>query len=402
MMFELSGLPESIDCRLPSLCRIGYSFFIIRSVLGMGNMNTLLLSHQDLQEIVRRVGIDKLMDDLIDRLTSALVLFDEDKTEIPVRTGFHYDTPVTGLIEWMPLLQKQSEVLMKVVGYHPQSPNTLQLPTILSTLSKYDPITGHLVALVDGTFLTAMRTGAASAIASRVLARPSSSTLGLIGCGAQAVTQLHAIGRVFDLTEVLIHDVDETAIASFAERSAIFIDDGINVRRAPVDELVAASDILSVATSVPIGQGPVFTSCLTNPWLHINAVGSDFPGKIELPKALLSESYVCPDSLEQATREGECQQLSAEAIGADLVEVVRRPLEFAAIQESKTVFDSTGWALEDQVAMDLLLEHASEFSIGSEIQIECVSHDPRDPYEFLTGTSERDRYARAIKVGTKP
>lgn len=354
-------------------------------------MNTLLLSYPDLQDVVRRVGIDRLMDQLIDRLTAALVSYDADRTEIPVRAGFHYETPITGLIEWMPLLQKHSSVLMKVVGYHPESPDTLQLPTILSVLSKYDPNTGHLVAIVDGTFLTAMRTGAASAIASRVLAKPDSRTLGLIGCGAQAVTQLHAIGRSFRLTDVLIFDADESAMDTFPGRVEAFVSPEVNIRPVSLVDLVASSDIISVATSVPIGQGPVFQAGETRPWLHVNAVGSDFPGKIELPGALLQRSYVCPDTLDQAIREGECQQLVTDQIGADIVQVTRRAAYYASKRNQRTVFDSTGWALEDQVALDLLLEYAEEYGIGSSIPIESVSGDPRDTYEFLRKTDDQDR-----------
>ena len=117
--------------------------------------------------------------------------------------------------------------------------------------------------------------------------------------------------------------------------------------------------------------------------MHVNAVGSDFPGKLECPIDLLRESFVCPDVLEQATREGECQQLAATQIGADLVTVVKNAETYVALQQRKTLFDSTGWALEDQVALDLLLEHAHSFGAGTEIEIESVSADPRDPYEFL-------------------
>ena len=355
-------------------------------------MKTLLLSNNDLHEIVARVGIDQLMDELISRITAALASFDEARTEIPVRSGFHYETPVAGLIEWMPLLEKQRSVLMKIVGYHPQSPDTLQLPTILSTLSKYDPTSGHLVALVDGTFLTAMRTGAASAVASLALAKPDSSTLGLIGCGAQAVTQLHALGRVFELKDVLIYDVDQTALQTFPDRITTFAGDNLRIRSAPVSQAVAESDILCVATSVAIGRGPVFEAREMKPWLHVNAVGSDFPGKIECPKDLLVESFVCADVLGQATREGECQQLTTEQIGADLVTVIRDAESYVDLQNQKTVFDSTGWALEDQIAMELVLEFAQSFGKGTEIEIESVSADPRDPYEFLT--SARDALSR--------
>ncbi len=362
-------------------------------------MKTLLLSNRDLREIVRRVEIDHLMDQMIDRLMAALVSFDVNQTEIPVRRGFHYESPVTGMIEWMPLLQKQREVLMKVVGYHPQSPDTLRLPTVLSTLSKYDPTTGHLTALVDGTFLTAMRTGAASAVASRLLAKPDSVTLGLIGCGAQAVTQLHAISRRFKLAEVLIYDVDQCAMETYPRRVAAIVPKHVDIYPVSVREVVSTADILCVATSIPIGRGPVFAHYQTKPWIHVNAVGSDFPGKIEIPKALLLESFVCPDTLGQAQSEGECQQLAAEQIGADLVTVAQAETDNQQLQEQKTVFDSTGWALEDQVAMDVLLEHARKYSIGTEVEIEYVSDDPRNPYEFLERSQGQQRNKFQLKLG---
>ncbi len=351
-------------------------------------MKTLLISHADLNAIVAHVGIDAFMDELIQRLQSALAKFDPDITEIPVRDGFHYEAPVTGLIEWMPLLEHQRSVLMKVVGYHPNSPGTLQLPTILSTLSKYDPSSGHLVALVDGTFPTAMRTGAASAVASLAMAKPESSVVGLIGCGAQAVTQLHALCRVFDIRKVLISDIDKHALETFARRIDAFAPGHLSVQKATTDDIVSQSDILCVATSVEIGKGPVFQDQETKPWLHVNAVGSDFPGKIECPVALLERSYVCPDVQEQAIREGECQQLAASRIGDDLVSVVKNTPRHAELQARLSVFDSTGWALEDHVVMNQILEYAEDFNIGSEIEIESVTSDPRHPYEFLAPSNK--------------
>lgn len=346
-------------------------------------MSTLLLSCADLRQIVRRAGVDEIMDRLIERLADALMSYDPERTEIPMRAGFHYEKPFAGLIEWMPLLEKQRSMLMKVVGYHPESPGNQRLPTILSNLGKYDPSNGRLVALVDGTFLTAMRTGAASAVASRILAHPDSSRVGLIGCGAQSVTQLHALTRVFGVREVQIHDIDPAAEASFPARVRSFLDPAVAIHAMAPAEMVSDVDILCVATSVAIGAGPVFEFGQTRPWLHVNAVGSDFPGKIEVPKSLLLAAYVCPDALDQARREGECQQLLLDQIGHDLVAITQRSADFVGKRTGLTVFDSTGWALEDQVAMDLLLEYARKFGIGSQVQIEQISNDPRDPYEFL-------------------
>ncbi len=345
-------------------------------------MKTLLLSNRDVEEIVRRAGCDRLMDELVERLASAFESFDDRVTEIPARRGFSYRSPSPGLIEWMPLMSRGSEVVLKVVGYHPENPLRRNLPTILSTISAYDTESGRLRALADGTLLTAMRTGAASAVASRWLASPESRTLGLIGCGAQSVTQAHAIGRSFDIREIVIHDVDPAAEASFGTRIEGLLPAAPSVRAAAPEEVAAEVDILCVATSIGVGEGPVFAACETRPWLHVNAVGSDFPGKIELPLELLRSSFVCPDFPAQALHEGECQQLEPEAVDPSIVHVAQGGDEFSSQRAQRTVFDSTGWALEDQVALDLALEYAQTFGLGSQVQIEGVGDDPINPYAF--------------------
>ena len=132
--------------------------------------------------------------------------FDKNYNIIPVRDGFEYKIPEIGLVEWMPILKSGKKAIIKVVGYHPTNPALRNLPTVLSTINAYDTTTGHLDWIADATFLTALRTGAASAIASKVLALPYSKTVGLIGCGAQALTQLHAISLIFDIETVMVYD----------------------------------------------------------------------------------------------------------------------------------------------------------------------------------------------------
>jgi ornithine cyclodeaminase/alanine dehydrogenase-like protein (mu-crystallin family) len=352
-------------------------------------MKTTLLSHSDLADLVGRIGLDRLMDELIERLASAFVDYDPRATEVPARDGFHYQEPEPGLIEWMPLMKRGEMMLMKVVGYHPHSP----LPTILSTFGLFDTATGAMIALADGTLMTALRTGAASAVASRWLARPESRTIGLIGCGAQAVTQLHAIGRVFDFAEVLTHDIDAAALASFPERVAPFLSEGTDVVATPVDDLVATCDILCTATSVEVGAGPVFDGSRTRDWLHVNSIGADVPGKVEVPLSLLRRSFVCPDFPLQARVEGECQQLLPEDIGPEICEIARCPSAFVEWQSKRSVFDSTGFALEDYIVLELMLEHAREYSVGTEMEISGVGEDPRDPYESLSKATNKTHFA---------
>ena len=181
-------------------------------------MKTILLSAHELRHIIQHVGLDELMDEMIRRLTDTLRNFDASKIVNPTRDGFTYTEPHIGLVEWMPVWEIGGRVTIKIVGYHPSNPTTQHLPTILSTVAAYDTSTGHMIGMMDGTFLTALRTGAASAVATRVLASPNTKTLGLIGCGAQAVTQLHAISRVMDLERVLAYDIDPKASRSLAKR----------------------------------------------------------------------------------------------------------------------------------------------------------------------------------------
>lgn len=348
---------------------------------------TLVLSGDDVNSIVDKFGLNELMDLLISNLTKAIATYDSREIEIPIRSGFNYEGENPGLVEWMPLHKKGEEVTIKVVGYHPRNPDHFRLPTILSTISSYDTATGHLKGITDGVLLTALRTGATSAIASRYLADPNSSTLGLIGCGAQSVTQLHAISRVFELKRVLINDIDSEAIATFKDRCEM-LNLSAEIVQAPVVQILKESDIVCTSTSVDVGKGPLFSNSETNTRLHINAVGSDFPGKIELPLALLQQSVVIPDFLEQAMIEGECQQLKKHEIGPDLINLLQNSSDFEEFKEKRTVFDSTGWALEDQVVMDLFLELANKFNVGIELEIENTSVDAKNPYHFFLKTVE--------------
>lgn len=345
-------------------------------------MHTMIVGREDIARIVDTVGLDPLMDEMIERLTAAINSFDETITWVRTRDGFHYKEPDLGLLEWMPVLQSGEATTIKVVGYHPLNPTSHELPTILSTISVYETASGHLKGLADGTFLTALRTGAASAVASRVLARPDSRILGLVGCGAQSITQLHALLRVFPIDQVLVYDAHHRNAETLRVRATEFLPPNIEIKEVPLDVLIQEADIACTSTSLGIGEGPLFEDLATKPWLHINAVGSDFPGKVELPTALLKRALVCPDVREQAVKEGECQVLAAEEIGPSLAHVVAHPSAYASWQEDLTVFDSTGWALGDQVAMQLLMQHADALGLGTKMALEDIGDDPLDPYRL--------------------
>ena len=348
----------------------------------MNSNKTLILGALEVNTIVQTFGLDNLMDLLIARMTQTIVEFAPQDTDIPIRSGFNYEYPQTGLVEMMPVHDKGNEVVIKIVGYHPKNPQLYNIPTILSSISAYDTSTGHLKAVADGVLLTALRTGAASAIASRALALPNSNTLGLIGAGAQAVTQTHAISRLFDIKKVLVFDVDKATLASFKDR-IVSLNLAIQIEHATVSTIMAQSDIVCTQTSIDVNEGPLFEDLSSKVHLHVNAIGSDFPSTTELPKSLLLQSLVCPDFLAQAKIEGECQQLESQDIGPDLAALLKHPQKYKDALGTKTVFDSTGWALEDMVIMDLFIELGTKLNIGQIIELENISNDAKNPYAFM-------------------
>lgn len=343
---------------------------------------SLIIDSAAVNEIIQKIGLNRVMDDLILNLENALGNFDHEKTSIPVRDGFNYLKPHLGLVEWMPLMQSGEEVIIKVVGYHPQNPKLYKLPTILSTISSYDSHTGHLNSLVDGVLLTALRTGASSAIATKMMANPTSETLGIIGCGAQSVTQIHAISRLFDIQEILVYDTDFDSMNSLEDRISMLELD-IKPRNSSLEEIMENSDIVCTATSIAPNQGPLFDNLNYKEDLHINAVGADFPGKFELPKSLLEQAFVCPDFLTQALKEGECQQIPENRIGPSWVELYKSPEAQSESRKMISVFDSTGWALEDKVVSDLFAHYAQSLGLGTQMILESYTEDEKSPYGLL-------------------
>lgn len=342
------------------------------------SMTTLIISRHDVARLVRRIGLDALMDEMIRRLELALKQAPSWREELPPRAGFSYTRPQRGLLEWMPYMAEDGTATIKIVSYVPANPTARGIPTVIGNIASYELETGRLLAVADGVFVTALRTGAASAIASRILARPDSRVLGLIGAGAQAVSQLHALWRTFPLERVVVYDIDRARAESFGGRAPF---GGIKVEVATLDRVEREADILCTATSVAAREGPVMDGRAVAKHAHINAIGSDMPGKFELPRDLLERSLVCPDFEPQARVEGECQQLDSWT-GPDLRTLVQQAERYVQYRDSLTVFDSTGFAFEDHVALKMLCELAREHGVGTPMAIENLSPDALNPYDF--------------------
>ncbi|MEM9566057.1 MAG: ornithine cyclodeaminase family protein [Actinomycetota bacterium] len=354
--------------------------------------HTICLDVDDLADVVAAVGLDRFVDDLIAAIAGAVRSFDIARVETLARAGFSYTAPAIGLVEWMPSMVVGRSVAIKTVAYHPDNPSAVGLPSVLATTSVYDTDTGRLVAICEATMLTALRTGAASAVMTDALVPPGPITLGVVGCGAQAVTQIHAISRIRPIERLIVADAEPAVAATLADR----LPPGVLVDGAAFDvvstlafgERVGDLDVLCTCTSVDVDKGPVVELRGAKPALHVNAVGSDFPGKVELPVDYLRSAVVIPDTLDQCLVEGESQQLTADEVGPGMVEVLTDPAHRELVNQ-RTVFDSTGWAYEDLVAATRFVDEAERLGLGTRLALQYLPDDPYDPLEAIRRRNRR-------------
>jgi len=251
----------------------------------------------------------------------------------------------------------------KWVNSHPHNPDRHDLPTVMAVMVYSDPATAFPLALLDGTTLTRLRTGAAAAVATDHLAVVDADSLGLVGAGVQSYQQLEAIAEVRPIREVVVADVDGRAIERFVDRFG----DRFDVHRGSIAE-AAACDVVSTTTPV---EEPNVSREVVGDRTHLNAMGADAPGKHELADELLAAATIVIDDYEQCTHSGEINVpwgaglLDDDDIHAELGAVVTGVVPGRTESTGITVFDSTGLAIQDVAAAHVVYEHAADRATGT-------------------------------------
>ncbi len=250
---------------------------------------------------------------------------------------------------------------VKWVNAHPRNPERHGLPAVLGMYILSDPATALPLAVMDATLLTAIRTGAAAAVASKYLARPDSHSVGFVGSGVQARTLLAALRVVFDELEVVAADVSTEAAERFAAESG-----------GTVGDLADAAGCDIVCTATPVRE-PIVRREWINPGSHINAMGADAHGKQELETRILLDAKVVIDDWNQACGSGEVNvpldtgAMPREHIHAALGEIVAGLKPGREAEEEITVFDSTGLAVQDVALARLIYDLAKDNGVGLEV-----------------------------------
>ncbi len=310
----------------------------------------------------------------IETVKSAFAQLSKGHARVPIRTQLGIPLH-DGVTLFMPAYLEESDDLgMKMVSVF--SGNIDQgLPVINALVTLVDPETGLPTAIIDGTYLTALRTGAASGAATELLARSDARTVGVLGTGVQGRTQLQAVCTVRPIERVLVFDTRRGAAERFQEEMADSgppIPSRIEVA-STAKHAVSLADVVCTATT---STTPVFLDSDVRPGTHINAIGSFTPQMQELPAETVARALLVVDSREAVWAEAgdliiaKKRGLITEAsVHAEIGEIVAGTKAARASGEQVTLFKSVGNAVQDVSVGARILEEAKRKGLGTIVEL---------------------------------
>jgi ornithine cyclodeaminase len=310
----------------------------------------------------------------IETVKSAFAQLSKGHARVPIRTQLGIPLH-DGVTLFMPAyLEDSDELGMKMVSVF--SGNVEQgLPIINALVTLVDPETGLPTAIIDGTYLTALRTGAGSGAATDLLARSDARTVGILGTGVQGRTQLQAVCTVRPIERVLVYDTRRGAAERFCEEMADAgpplpgrIDVASSAKAA-----VSESDVVCTATT---SSTPVFHDADVKPGTHINAIGSFTPQMQELPAETVARALLVVDSREAVWAEAgdliiakKRGLITESSVHAELGEVVAGTRPGRSSEDQVTLFKSVGNAVQDVSVGARILEEAKGKGLGTLVEL---------------------------------
>ncbi len=320
----------------------------------------------------------------VNAMRNAFIAISSGSGQMPLRSHLQARRPDGSVLVMPALLDSESDAAcaVKIVSVFDDNPDR-GLPRILATIIAIDPETGRPEALIDGTTVTAIRTAAASAAATDLLARTDSESLAIIGAGVQAREHLAAIACVRDLRVAYLASQDRDD----CER---LVRDMDAAGRTPCrieicssnDEAVKHADIVCTVTT---SKEPVFSPDAIAPGMHLNAVGSYQPDRAEIPSQTIRSARVFVDHRASALAEaGDLLRpikdgvITVDHVAGEVGEALMGALAGRSLQDEITVFKSVGCALEDCIATRALLVRARELGLGQRIDLGNLPGPPTE------------------------
>ena len=310
------------------------------------------------------------MRDAIDANKNAFIRQSKKECISPLRTKFDVERG-QGEALFMPAHIKGLDATgIKIVSVFPNNANKGK-PVVPATMVLLDDETGEVTAIIDGTELTRMRTGALSGAATEILANENAKVGALFGTGGQAASQLEAMLEARALEEVRIYDIDDNRIMAFISEQQDMAS-ARGARLVPSKSAQMAVEDADVITAVTTSRKPVFPGSMVKQGAHINGIGAFTPEMAELdPQLLLRADKIFIDNREAVLSEaGDIIQpinsgiFSVDRIAGELGEVLEGSLEGRKTESDITVFKSVGFAALDVVAAQQIVTKAREQGIG--------------------------------------
>lgn len=273
-----------------------------------------------------------------------------------------------GMISALPRRRALGAKLVSVV----EANRKRGLPTLQASYLLIDPETGATLALMEAGFLTAIRTGAASAVAAKYLARPDSRRVACFGAGVQAEFQLRCLTAALSFESVAVVGRDPDRAQAFAERMRGVLGVPVEVTR-DRRAAVRGADVVTCATT---SSRPVFTGRHLRPGAHVDAIGAFRPDARELDTETIKRARVVVDTYHGAWTEAgdllipiKAGAITRRHVRAELSEVVSRKKPGRTRPDEITLFKSVGWAPEDAAAARVAYDRARAQGIGSEVRL---------------------------------
>ena len=291
-----------------------------------------------------------------------------------------------GVIELMPV-SDATRYAFKYVNGHPKN-GLRNLPTVMAFGVLADVDTGMPLLLSEMTLTTALRTAATSAMAARALARKNSTTMAIIGNGAQSEFQALAFAEIVGITTFRLFDVDVAATQKLIAnlQSAGLSAIACNSTR----EAVNGADIVTTVTADKT-NATIITPDMLAPGVHINGVGGDCPGKTEIHADVLRAAKVFVEYEPQTRIEGDLQQMPTDFAVTELWNVLRASAAGRSDDADITFFDSVGFAIEDYSALRYLYEQATRAGNHEELPLIPLLADPKNLFGLLNPPMNANR-----------
>lgn len=299
----------------------------------------------------------------INAMRSAFSQLSAGEADVPLRGRLGTQRGVSLL---MPAyLKKSGELGVKIISIYDGNPQR-GLPTVTATVMVLDPETGLPRAFMDGSSLTAIRTGAAGGLGAEILSRPDARRMVLFGAGVQARTQLEAVLAVRRLEEVAVVD----PLADAARRLAADFNGRPGGPRVVVaDDPAAAVRRADIVVTATTAHSPVFDGNDLQPGAHVTAVGSFMPDVQEIDAVTVERAYVVADSRAMALEEAGDLIIPRAVVDAEIGEIINGARPGRQGDAQITLFKTVGVAVQDVVAAALVLDRAVAEGIGTVVDL---------------------------------